>query len=1079
MVCLLAGAAAIAPARADGLAAAEKACEGAAPQADAESARADSYEAFERLRRNDAQRALTTACTALRTAGEARARARAGVRVLGALAAASRYAEAQSVADEVIAALGEPDAANFQPLAEARYLRGEVAVQQRNNAAGERDCAAAREELERRDATRSLLYAQVLVCQSAGLRLRRQLDAGDAALAQAASVLEAVGWGETRNAADVLNARAMLAYERQDLRATIRWTEAEVALTRRVAGPDDTDLLDPLATLGAVHAQLDEFDRAEAALTEGLRIMALKPEEQPGGQLGILQNLNALYRNRGQYAQALPQALRAVALAGKRFGEDSLYMIPQLNSLGSIYDGLGEYARANETLARALAIADARQESVSLLQRARLYTSQALNELRLGDIEATRRRLAELRAALGEQPGLDWYRGEAARLDCRLAAREAAWRDMERACADMGRYFAVALGEDNGLVLSALAERCAAQAQGALGGEACEQTRDRLDAYRRAHPHYRFQALAALAAQAEAAHDDEAALARRSEALALAESLAYPDPLWIAYQRMAELLHRSGETRLGIVFGKQAIAQIERLRRDFTGEKRRFDRGFIAEKAAVYRSVASWLMEQGRIDEALDVLRLLKAEELSDFVERAVALLGETPGVELAPAERALWDRYSAGLGADDRQGEEIERLSRLRDAKRITPGERERLDALLAAQANAEAARLAHIREFIASASRAAPAPAREPGDRAARLLDEVRRYGRDTAAAFLVLRESELATLVVTRAGHFERREPVDAAALRREIGGLLAAITRREEVSAGSRALYERLARPIDMAARRAGARRIVLSLDGALRYVPFAALYDGQRYLGEKYALQLHSPARNEPARPAPVAWQVRGLGVTQAVAGFPALPGVAQELCAIVRGPIDGLGAPAADCARQGALPGEGYADGAFTLARVRGLLDGPRGFSHLHVGSHFSLRPGNAMRSYLMLGDGQKLTLDAIARLDFSGIELVTLSACQTGLAGAVTDDGREVEGLTAIVQRRGARHVVASLWQVEDASTARLMQTLYRELAGGRVAPAEALRRAQRALAGSGGPQGRYRHPYYWAGFVVSGAGP
>lgn len=108
----------------------------------------------------------------------------------------------------------------------------------------------------------------------------------------------------------------------------------------------------------------------------------------------------------------------------------------------------------------------------------------------------------------------------------------------------------------------------------------------------------------------------------------------------------------------------------------------------------------------------------------------------------------------------------------------------------------------------------------------------------------------------------------------------------------------------------------------------------------------------------------------------------------------------------------------------------------PKDFLVLHTGTHFRLRPGNALRSFLLLGDGSKLTLDAIGAMDFSAVDVVTLSACETGMGGAHADDGREVEGLSALVQRRGAGRVIASLWAVDDVSTAQLMRSIYQSFA-------------------------------------------
>ncbi len=118
--------------------------------------------------------------------------------------------------------------------------------------------------------------------------------------------------------------------------------------------------------------------------------------------------------------------------------------------------------------------------------------------------------------------------------------------------------------------------------------------------------------------------------------------------------------------------------------------------------------------------------------------------------------------------------------------------------------------------------------------------------------------------------------------------------------------------------------------------------------------------------------------------------------------------------------------------------------------------------------------------LDALSTYDFSGLELVTLSACQTAMGGGRGDDGREVDGLSSIVQHRGAHQVVASLWRVEDASTAQLMRAMYGALASSPSDVATALKQAEqsvRAFERNGSHP--YEHPYYWAGFVVSGTTP
>lgn len=97
---------------------------------------------------------------------------------------------------------------------------------------------------------------------------------------------------------------------------------------------------------------------------------------------------------------------------------------------------------------------------------------------------------------------------------------------------------------------------------------------------------------------------------------------------------------------------------------------------------------------------------------------------------------------------------------------------------------------------------------------------------------------------------------------------------------------------------------------------------------------------------------------------------------------------------------------------------------------------------------------------------------LVTLSACQTALGKVITGEG--LVGLSRAFFYAGSNAVLASLWNVNDASTARLMQPFYERLADG-AAIDEALRTAKLDLLETGG---RLAHPYYWAAFVVTGHG-
>jgi len=116
---------------------------------------------------------------------------------------------------------------------------------------------------------------------------------------------------------------------------------------------------------------------------------------------------------------------------------------------------------------------------------------------------------------------------------------------------------------------------------------------------------------------------------------------------------------------------------------------------------------------------------------------------------------------------------------------------------------------------------------------------------------------------------------------------------------------------------------------------------------------------------------------------------------------------------------------------------------------------------GRAEDGFLRLNDIYSLHLDA---------DLVALSACQTALGKEIRGEG--LIGLTRGFMDAGAARVLASLWSVEDRATAELMGNFYRAMLREKLSPAAALRRAQIKMASSPGRQS----PYFWAGFSLQG---
>jgi CHAT domain-containing protein len=278
-----------------------------------------------------------------------------------------------------------------------------------------------------------------------------------------------------------------------------------------------------------------------------------------------------------------------------------------------------------------------------------------------------------------------------------------------------------------------------------------------------------------------------------------------------------------------------------------------------------------------------------------------------------------------------------------------------------------------------------------------------------------------------------------------------------------------------------------KTIMWSIDSTLRYIPIAALHDGRQYLVARFRNSLITPASlTRLTESSKALWKGVGFGVSQAKGEFVALPSVPEELHRIFQ---QGQGDTAP-------VPGRVRLDPDFTRESFKAAMLQPDK-SVVHIATHFDSRPGVAANSQLLLGDGSKLSLaeiESTPRL-FSGVDLLTLSACSTAFTNS-TEDGREVDSFGTIAQRLGAKAVIASLWSVNDEATARLMETMYRiRQANPEQGKSEALRQAQAQMADGtlkpGGPETADRglkvpgvkpasigwtHPYYWGPFILIG---
>ncbi len=220
-------------------------------------------------------------------------------------------------------------------------------------------------------------------------------------------------------------------------------------------------------------------------------------------------------------------------------------------------------------------------------------------------------------------------------------------------------------------------------------------------------------------------------------------------------------------------------------------------------------------------------------------------------------------------------------------------------------------------------------------------------------------------------------------------------------------------------------------VMWSLDGNLRYLPMNALYDGEKYLVERYNNIVFTRADTERwTRNVSQTWTGVGFGNSRGgsvihlgvVYPFDELPHVVEELNAVFN----------TGNVKTGVLTGKIYSDSEFNRpAMLAALKQYPL---LVHIASHFQFSPGDEARSFLLLGNGTLFPLSELKRHTnlFQGIGSLTLSACETGAQWA-DSDGREVDGFAELAQRQGAAAVLATLWKVRDDSSYWLLRDFYR----------------------------------------------
>jgi len=490
---------------------------------------------------------------------------------------------------------------------------------------------------------------------------------------------------------------------------------------------------------------------------------------------------------------------------------------------------------------------------------------------------------------------------------------------------------------------------------------------------------------------------------------------------WLILFDRANISLAEGDTATAIEFLKKAVEIIEQQRSSIDSEAGRI--GFVGDKQAVYQQLVANLFAQQRYAEALEYVERSKSRALVDMLAKQKDFAA--PAVDEAKVRELMARADQAEI-----------------DAASFAPAPQEGAPAAPRSRAGVQLARQ--------SIAEAAPELASLVAVSATPIPDIQALLPEDEALVEYYYNDKSLFAFVLTRRGLQGAR--LDVSGMDADVRALRKAIQRPDSDAylAPAQRLYARLIQPLEAIVQKP---KLVIVAHGALHYLPFAALHDGNRFLIDKYSLRFLPSAS--------VVKYLRATRLTKPAGilafGNPDLGDAKYDLHFAQEEAV----AVARTVPQSKALVRKDASESA--------LRQYASGFQYLHFATHGEFDAESPLQSALLLakegaGDGL-LTVGKLysMRLD---ADLVTLSACETGLGKIASGD--DVIGLTRGFLFAGASTVVASLWQVDDRATAELMTRFYEKLKS--TDKREALRQAQFAT------RQKFPHPFFWAAFQLTG---
>jgi CHAT domain-containing protein/Flp pilus assembly protein TadD len=514
------------------------------------------------------------------------------------------------------------------------------------------------------------------------------------------------------------------------------------------------------------------------------------------------------------------------------------------------------------------------------------------------------------------------------------------------------------------------------------------------------------------------------------------------------------------QPELAITFLKKFVNVTESIRQDIQGLSAELQQSYAETVADNYRHLAELLLQQDRVLEAQEVIDLLKLQELEDYLRDVRGNEKTAQGLDFWPSEKRVLELFDQWLQQNP-QGDFDNFIKSSEVTAEVTKLQR------TARGQNLNPEQLVQLQDNLESVGNA--------------------------ALLYPLILEDRLELVLVTTAGLVRKTVPISRVELNRMIVDYRSDITdRSSNPIPNAQRLYKILIQPI---IEELGETEVILyAADGQLRYIPLAALHDGEQWLTQQFVINhITAASLTDFTRSNPNPTKILAAAFSDASQSYD-VP-VGDEILS-----FQGLEFAGKEVALIADIPGTlALYNQDFSRAKVEPQMDQ---YSVVHLATHAEFVSGNPHQSFILFGDGDRVTLPDISNWKLPNTDLVVLSACRTAVSDEL-GNGEEILGFGYQIQRTGAEAAIASLWYVNDGGTQALMNGFYHGLQQ-KEPMSQALQKAQIALitnnfSAVGGERGgdgdfiqrdvqtglpidhisnNLSHPYYWAPFILIGNG-